>query len=310
MISLKKNKDFGRTIFPKKPQGSLQGDRVSTSSPSPSFVFEFFQGFALTPRWFVLVAVLTAVGCSTLPQGYHPSNPIKPEEFSHALFDQSLREHVKDGFVNYPGYQSDSRLTQYLTQLNRVNPTTLPSNNDRLALWINAYNAFAIRGILDGYSPKTWTGKYKYFVSRDYLVGGSKINLYSMERDILIAQFREPRIHFAIVCASRSCPKLRSWAYTTDTLEQQLDDSARLFINDPSRNLFDTDKKIAYLSKIFDWFSEDFVSHSGSLTKYVAQYVDDAQLAQDLKNGRYKVKFLEYDWNLNGAPPGQSPSST
>ena len=310
MVPLNIDDNFNRSIFPTTQKGSGQKDRFLTSSPGPSLVIGFLQGLAFTPRWFVLVVILTAMGCSTLPQDYHPSNPIEPGDFSHSLFDQTLRDHVKDGFVNYPGYQSDPRLTQYLTQLNRVNPTTLPSKNDRLALWINAYNAFAIKGILDGYSPKSWTGKYKYFVSRDYMVGGSKINLYSMERDILITQFREPRIHFAIVCASRSCPKLRSWAYTTDKLEQQLDDSARMFINDPSRNLFDTDKKIAYLSKIFDWFSEDFISHSGSLTNYVAQYVDDAQLAQDLRNGQYEVKFLEYDWNLNGAQPGQAPSST
>jgi hypothetical protein len=258
----------------------------------------------------MFIGILPLVGCSTLPTSYHPTNPIVATEFSHDLFDQSLREHVKDGVVNYPGYESDPRLTRYLEQLNRLDPSALPSQKDRLVLWINAYNAFAIKGIVDGYSPKTWAGKYKYFVSQDYMVGGSKVNLYSMERDILIARFREPRIHFAIVCASRSCPKLRSWAYSTDLLEQQLDDSARLFINDPTRNLFDHDKKIAYLSKIFDWFTEDFVSHSGSIANYVAQFVDDPQIARDLINDKYEVKFLEYDWNLNGIAPQGTASST
>ena len=97
--------------------------------------------------------------------------------------------------------------------------------------------------------PKGLTGQYKYFVNRDYMVGGAKINLYAVERDILIPRFREPRIHFAIVCASRSCPKLRSWAFITEKIEEQLDDSARLFINDPTRNLFDREHKIAYLVK-------------------------------------------------------------
>jgi hypothetical protein len=142
------------------------------------------------------------------------------------------------------------------------------------------------------------------------MVGGAKVNLYAVERAILIPKFREPRIHFAIVCASRSCPKLRSWAFTADKLDHQLDDSARLFINDPSRNVFDRRQKVAYLSKIFDWFTEDFVSHSGSLTKYVAQYVDDPQLARELANGSYKVNFLEYDWSLNGIAPGGTAGST
>ena len=259
------------------------------------------------------IVFLTMVGCSTLstlPDSYHPSNPIIATEFSHNLFDQTLRAHVNDGVVNYPGYAADPRLTQYLERLNRLDPTTLPSKNDRLAFWINTYNAFAIKGILDGYSPKGLTGQYKYFVNRDYMVGGAKINLYAVERDILIPRFREPRIHFAIVCASRSCPKLRSWAFITDKIEEQLDDSARLFINDPTRNLFDREHKIAYLSKIFDWFTEDFVSHSGSLNKYVAQYVDDPQLAQELAKDSYEVKFLEYDWNLNGIPPLVTAYST
>ena len=258
----------------------------------------------------IVFGIMTIVGCSTLPNDYHPTSPIPSSEFSHNLFDQTLRDHVKDGVVNYPGYASDPRFTQYLQQLDRLNPTTLPTEKDRLAFWINAYNAFAIKGILDGYSPETWGGKYKFFVNQKYKVGGAKVNLYAVERDILIPRFGEPRIHFAIVCASRSCPKLRSWAFTTDKLEKQLDNSARLFINDPARNFFDRENKVAYLSKIFDWFTKDFVSHSGSLTKYAAQYVDDPQLARELADDTYKVKFLEYDWRLNGIAPGETGSST
>jgi hypothetical protein len=249
-----------------------------------------------------LLAIIALIGCTTLPKSYHPDNPIVAGNFTHALFDQTLREHVHNGVVNYPGYASDPRLPQYMQQLNRVDPTTLSTRNDRLAFWINAYNAFAIQGILDGYSPKTWTGKYRFFVSRDYMVGGGKVNLYAIERAILIPRFREPRIHFVIVCASRSCPKLRSWAFTSENLDQQLDDSARLFINDPNRNVFDRRQKVAYLSKIFDWFIDDFVSHSGSLTKYVAQYVEDPELAEELLKDTYQIEFLEYDWNLNGIP--------
>jgi len=103
------------------------------------------------------------------------------------------------------------------------------------------------------------------------MVGGEALNLNNLEKNILIPDFREPRIHFAIVCASQSCPKLRSWAYTAEQLEEQLNDSARRFINDPTRNRFDQEQKVAYLSKIFDWFTEDFVARSGSLTNYVSQ---------------------------------------
>ncbi len=250
----------------------------------------------------ILAIFLTMVGCSTLPTSYHPTNAITSSDFSHELFDQTLQEHVNEGVVDYPQYATDARLTHYLEQLNRLDPTTLPRKKDRLAFWINAYNAFAVKGILDGFSPTTWTDKYTYFVSRDYRVGGAEVNLYAVERDILIPRFLEPRIHFAIVCASQSCPKLQSFAYTPEDLDNQLTNSAKQFINDPSRNRFDSKRKIAYLSMIFDWFEEDFSNHSGSLLKYIAQFVTDETLAEDLRQTPYTIKFLEYDWSLNGIP--------
>ncbi|MEE9233769.1 MAG: DUF547 domain-containing protein [Nitrospirales bacterium] len=146
-------------------------------------------------------------------------------------------------------------------------------------------------------------GKYQFFISQNYSVGGATINLFDLERKILIPDFHEPRIHFAIVCASRSCPLLRSEAFSPTRLEIQLDDGAQRFINDPRRNHFDQEQKIAYLSKIFDWFTEDFEAKSGSLIKYIAQYVSDSQLAQDLRVTTYQVEFLDYDWRLNGSPP-------
>ena len=256
-----------------------------------------------------LMTLLILAGCSTLPRDYHPSNPVDPVEFSHQRFDELMHAYVEDGVVNYPGLQSNPQLEAYIEEINRLDPTTLPSKKDRLAFWINAYNAFAIKGILDGYSPTTLAGQYSYFISRDYMVGEEDVNLWSIERDILIPRFREPLIHFAIVCASRSCPKLRSFAYLPEQLDQQLDDSARGFINDPTRNRFDRSERIAYLSMIFEWFEEDFVMHSGSLTKYVKQYVDDPDLARELESETYTVKFLEYDWSLNGVPPVEQASA-
>lgn len=252
----------------------------------------------------VLIVVLgpPLSGCSTVPRFFHPVEPIAPQEFSHHPFSEILRARVTDGVVNYPAVATDGRFDAYLRQLDRVDPNSLPTREDRLAFWINAYNAFAIKGILDGYSPRTLAGRYRYFIGHDYRVGGETINLYDLERKLLIPDFLEPRIHFAIVCASRSCPKLQSRAYKADELEEQLEQSARGFINDPTRNRFDRERKIAYLSMIFKWFEEDFVAHSGSLINYVKRYVADPELARDLEFKPYSVQFLEYDWRLNGLP--------
>jgi hypothetical protein len=258
--------------------------------------------------WLVAVGVLLA-GCATVPTSFMPPNPIPPGEVSHQVFHEILRANVKEGQVDYPGIQADGRLEGYLAQLNRVDPNALATTQERLAFWINAYNAFAIKGILDHYSPMTLVGRYRYFVSRDYGIGGERVNLYNLERQVIIAQFREPRIHFAIVCASMSCPWLQPWAYQGDRLDEQLDSVARAFINDPTKNRFDRRNKVAYLSKIFDWYSEDFESHSGSVVKYVSRYVADPELARDLAASSYKVEFLEYDWSLNGTPPIEVPSA-
>ena len=216
-------------------------------------------------------------------------------------FDDVLYSHVTDGQVNYPSIAADPRFNTYLEQLKQTDAETLPSRADKLAFWINAYNALAIQGILDGYSPSTFFGKVRFFYNNKYMAGGKYTNLYDLEHKILIP-LQEPRIHFSIVCASQSCPKLRSEAYTVERLEQQLEDNARQFINDMERNRFDRKKKTAYLSKIFDWFEEDFSAHSGSVLKYAAHYVKDPELARELEAGGYIVKYLTYDWSLNGTP--------
>ncbi len=218
----------------------------------------------------------------------------------HADFDQILQENVEDGEVNYAGIKSDTKFNQYLKTLE---PTQEFENDDEeLAYWINTYNALAIKGILDGNSPKTFFGRQKFFKRVKYNVGGMRINLYDLEHKIIIP-FGDPRIHFAINCASGSCPKLLAESYKPENLEQQLDQVAKSFLNDKSRNHFDHEKKTAYLSKIFDWFEKDFVKHSGSVQKYIAQYVEDPEVSKALANEEYKVKYLKYDWSLNGTKP-------
>ncbi len=251
----------------------------------------------------ICLVFLHLVGCSSIPKTFTHTNPLTPAEFTHLTLNEVLERHVIDGQVNYPNLATDPLFQDYLKDIERTAPQQLPTPNHRLTFWINAYNAFAMKGIVDGFSPSTLSGRYTYFIGQDYRVGGKKVNLYDLERKILIPSFQEPRIHFAIVCASQSCPKLQSWAYTPEDIDRQLNQSANQFINDPSRNRFDREKKIAYLSKIFDWFEEDFVNHSGSLLQYVARFVQDKTLAHDLLTSDYSIEFLDYHWGLNGIPP-------
>lgn len=255
----------------------------------------------MRPVMLVLTAVILG-GCSTAPLSFTPEQPLAPAEFSHALWQESVSAHVQEGLVDYPALQREQVLPQYLALLDRVDPNQL-STNERLAFWINAYNAFAVQGILDHYSPRTLLGRYQFFIAREYRVGGETVNLYNLEREILISQFHEPRMHFAIVCASASCPKLQPWAYEGQRLDRQLQRVTSEFVNDASRNRFDRSKKIAFLSMIFKWFAKDFEARSGSVLNFVREYVQDMSLKQDLLEADYTVEFLAYDWWLNGPPP-------
>jgi len=220
----------------------------------------------------------------------------------HQPFDAVLKAHVDNGRVNYAGIQQDSRFTDYITYLEQAKPRQLKTNNEQLAFWINAYNALSIKGIIDGKSPKSLLGRYKFFISTKYLLAGEMTSLDDLEKKIIIP-YKEPLIHFAIVCASASCPKLLSTVYTAENLQQQMLMNAKSFVSDFNKNQLDVDAKKIRLSKIFKWFKDDFSEKSGSVQQYIADLVQDPELADKLRNDSFKVKYLSYDWSLNGTPP-------
>lgn len=214
----------------------------------------------------------------------------------HAAFDALLRAHVKDGVVDYTGFRDNPAFRAYLGDL--AKPAVLSSRDETLAYYINAYNALAIAGIVDGLSPSTLLGRARYFKFKDWPLNGRSITLYDLENDV-IRPLGEPRIHFAIVCASRSCPLLRPEAYAAAKLDRQLDEQARRFVNDGFRNRFDPATRTAHLSEIFKWFDEDFRG-AGSAQRYIARYASDAEAAKLLAADAFTVDWIDYDWRLNG----------
>ena len=222
---------------------------------------------------------------------------------NHQPFDEILRAAVKDGQVNYPLIQENKNFKPYVDEF--AKKVELNSKTDKLVYYMNAYNALAIQGILEGLSPSSFFGRARYFKGKDWQLNGQSINLYDLEHK-LIRPLGEPRIHFTIICASKSCPKLRAEVYTPAKLESQLEENAKLFVNDTFRNRFDKQKKVAYLSEIFKWFDEDFIASSGTVQKYIARYVADPEIAKELAADAYKIEYISYDWNLNGIPPKKS----
>ncbi|MEM1112837.1 MAG: DUF547 domain-containing protein [Pseudomonadota bacterium] len=219
-------------------------------------------------------------------------------DVDYDAWDTLLKSAVINEQVSYGQWRDNPTFDALVEQVGSADTTDM-TRQEQLVFYINAYNILAAQGILAGGSPSSLLGRWAYFKRDKYTVGGQEINLYDLEHE-LIRPLNEPRIHFAIVCASTSCPILRAEAYTLDRLDQQLDDAARTFINDTRRNRFNAASREAGLSKIFDWFTEDFETPAGSLQVYLADYVADPEAAALLREEGMQIKYLKYDWNLNG----------
>lgn len=216
-----------------------------------------------------------------------------------AVFDELLLQNVRNGFIDYDGFAADERFGVFVEWIGAGSPVLADGPDDGLAFYINAYNALAIQGILNGKSPGSWWGRQKFFKRQKFTVLGEEISLETLEHE-RIAALGDPRIHFAIVCASLSCPRLSSHAYQAEQINVQLHDAAHRFINDPTRNRFDLERRIAFISMIFEWYSDDFEQAGGSVQRYLARFVEDAEVQEALRADEFELRYIEYDWNLNG----------
>jgi len=228
----------------------------------------------------------------------------------HESFTSLLKRYVVKGLVDYKNLKDDNQLDEYLSQLSNTNPDKL-SRNQKLAFWINAYNAFTLQVVRDNYPIETITELHTggkvigYFLGKTVwdkefiTIKKKKYSLGDIEHNIL-RKMNEPRIHFAIVCASISCPELLNEAFEAEKINDQLENQARRFLNDKSRNHFDLKNRKAYLSKIFDWFDKDFGDSEKEVLKYVSQFIPE-NISKDIKNNlsNWEISYRDYDWNLN-----------
>jgi hypothetical protein len=220
----------------------------------------------------------------------------------HSLYGELLNKYVKDGVVDYQGFKNDEPLLdQYLETLENIKVNSL-SRDEQFAFYLNAYNAWTIKLILGAYpgikSIKDLGNIFKTpWKKKIVRIKGDVISLDDVEHKKLRAQFKDPRVHFAVNCASKSCPPLISEPYEGSTLNRQLDDAARAFINDPKSNYLKGSE--LYVSSIFKWFPEDFNDDVvGFFLKYGEGDFKKELLAQ---KDNLKIMYLSYDWSLNGA---------
>lgn len=219
----------------------------------------------------------------------------------HGIYANLLKKYVKNGVVDYRGFkEEESRLDEYLSVLEKTDSKTL-DRNEQFAFYINAYNAWTLKLILSGYPGvksikdlgSVFQSPWKKKICR---IDGDILTLDDIEHKILRPTFKDPRVHFAVNCASKGCPSLISEPYTGKDLERQLDSSAKAFINDRQKNYLQG--STLYVSSIFKWFSEDFAN---DVIGFVSKYASDGLKAElTAKAGNIKIVYLDYDWSLNG----------
>ncbi len=213
------------------------------------------------------------------------------EVLDHKLFDAFLHKYVSlTGDVNYKMMKSHQiELESYINLLQNNPLKNNWTRNQKLAYWINTYNAFTLKLILDNYPVSSITdiAGGKPWDKKWIPLGGKVYSLNQIENDIIRPQFKEPRIHFAVNCAAKSCPKLGNFAYTAGNLNAKLTSQTKAFVNSSENEMSSNNIKI---SKIFEWYKSDFGVLNTFLNKYSTTKI----------NTDATVEYNEYDWSLNG----------
>lgn len=244
-------------------------------------------------------------------------------DHDHAVFDRVLSKYVSQGRVDYAGLAKDrGGLDEYVESLSRAPGEPEWTRSQRLAFWINAYNALTLQAIVDHYPiRKKGDNPFPENSIRQiegvwdeirWTVAGRRHTLNEIEREILRAELDEPRIHFAIVCASIGCPPMPAHAFRSGAVEDQLETAARQFVRSDQYVRIDAKRKKTEISKIFQWFHDDFDGYLRNdlqleevkkeyrgVMSFLYDRLEDPAHRAFVARGGYEIEFLEYDWSLN-----------
>ncbi len=279
-----------------------------------------FKGWQVSVRrtsramaWLVLAAslVFAQVAWASL-------QPAELGEFDHKLWDAVLREHVNEkGRVDYAAVQKDEQFDRYLEQLEAVDVKQLKNADERLAFWINAYNALTIRAVLDTLpADQSKWAEYRIidqkvngtsiWKGRKFDIGGEQHTLDDIEHNVIRKRdgLRDPRIHVALVCAAKGCPYLWNRAFSGAEVREQLAAAMRRFAANDKQVKIEKSSKTITISKIFEWYGTDFANpkffpHGKSIPIFLAEYVSDQSTVAALRRGKWTIGYFEYDWHLN-----------
>ena len=204
-----------------------------------------------------------------------------------------LQSSVKNGQVDYATIkQNDNQIDQLYQEIGEMSLKDA-SEDEKKAFYINAYNLITIYQVKENYPLKSPMDVKGFFDEKKHTVAGESLTLNALEKEKLLKPYQDPRVHFVLVCAAQSCPPLASTAYRADQLDKQLEEKTRQALNNPQYTRVDKAAKKVEVSKIFDWYQDDFTRNNPSVLAYINQY-RNKPIPQD-----YTVNYYEYDWKLN-----------
>jgi len=259
-----------------------------------------------------MTAMILSIGFSSTDVLAEEQSP-PPFDHEHAAWTAVLEKAVyvigPVSKVDYAGLKSDpAPLDRYLALLSKVTQKEFDGflKNEQIAFLINAYNAFTLKLIRDGYDENLRSIRdLGGFISSPWKKSffsllGEERNLDWIEHDTLRRKYGDNRVHFALNCASVGCPRLWNKAWRPQKLEELFEDACRAFLSDANRNRYDKASKTIYISKMFDWYKEDFGGNNAGIRSFVSKYMTrDPKIAEEIRMPVTKIEFLEYDWNLN-----------
>ncbi len=238
----------------------------------------------------LFVVIITILLISTLINAHK-------HKFDHTIFDDLLKANVdEDGMVNYAAFKSNKQFEEYLNSIESADISKL-SKEDKLAFYINAYNATVIKNVLDHLPIKSPMDVDGFFNKIKHTIVGKEITLDELEHKYALKI--EPTLsHFGLVCAAISCPKLLAKVYDGKTVFMQLEENAQVYLNDLQKNKLDRENNILYMSEIFKWFKNSFIKKYGSLKNSAIQFMNDND-AKYLNENEVTIKYMKYNWKLN-----------
>lgn len=204
--------------------------------------------------------------------------------------DTFFQKQSINGYINYSEIQKEESINQLIEAYQKINYQSL-DDQTRKALLINAYNLKVIQLVIQEYPILSVQSIPRFFLKKEFILDGRKISLNELETEYLLKKYKDPRLHFALVCGAKGCPPIQPSAFHPDRLESQLDEISKAVVNDSY--FVRVDENEVYLFKVFDWYKEDFKTNGTTLIEYINQYRSSPL------NQNSEIKYRKYDWSLN-----------